>query len=113
MGRDTQGFQLPLVVPPASFLGCLPAQIKTVRSDYEYKLMMQPKQLNEQIRELRGKAAKLEEVVAARELENARLQEVRARGLPVPSVLHRVLAGFNCLLSGGVVRNLPVASGLQ
>lgn len=57
-----------------------------MRSDYEYKLMMQPKQLNEQIRELRGKAAKLEEVVAARELENMRLQEVRSRSLPVPSL---------------------------
>ena len=68
-----------------------------MRSDYEYKLMMQPKQLNEQIRELRGKAAKLDEVVAARELENARLQEVRSRSLPVPSMLHGLPAGLNCL----------------
>ena len=86
MGRDTQCFQLPLSVPPASFSHCLTVQIKMVRSDYEYKLMMQPKQLNEQIRELRGRATKLEEAVAARELENARLQEVRSRICALPGI---------------------------
>ena len=113
VGREITCFQLPLSVSPASSSRCLPVQIKTVRSDYEYKLMMQPKQLNEQLRDLRGKAAKLEEAVAARELENARLQEVRSRSLLVSSMLHRVPADLSCVLSEVVVQNLPVASSLQ
>ena len=113
VGREMTCFQLPLSVSPASFSRCLLVQIKTVRSDYEYKLMMQPKQLNEQLRDLRGKAAKLEEAVAARELENARLQEVRSRSLLVSSMLRRVPADLSCVLPEVVVQNLPVASSLQ